>query len=470
MLPVFSRRRIVQALGIGASCPAILRAAKPDPWARAAEIVKRLSPPNISDRRFVITDFGARPGALTNCGPAISAAIAACVKAGGGKVVVPAGGFLTGAIRLRSNVELHLERNAILKFSTSPSDYPLVHTRWEGWELINYSPLIYAYREQNIAITGQGTIDGQADALHWWPWKGPWGGTIDHGWRNGLADQRPARRRLEAMAEQGVPVEQRVFGDNWLLRPPTIGPYDCENVLIEGVRIRRSPFWQVHPILCRNVIIRDLDIMSHGPNNDGCDPESCRDVLIENCLFDTGDDCIAINSGRNADGRRFAVPSESIVIRNCRMKEGHGGLTIGSGISGGARDIFAERCRLDSPDLDYAIRFKNNALRGGLVENVYFRDIQVGSVAKAAITCDFNYEEGANGQFKPILRNAVIERLNVRDCPMVIDAQGLPQAPVGPITIRDSSFFGVKKPSVFRHVIGTRLERLKVNGRRAARL
>lgn len=464
------RRGALGALGVGLCCPSLGKAAPPNPWSEAAAIVARIRPPRFPERRFDIRRFGARGDGRNSSGKAINAAIQACAAAGGGRVFVPAGDFLTGAIRLRSNVDLHLAKGATLKFSTSPSDYPLVHTRWEGVELINYSPLIYAHRERNIAITGEGTLDGQADASNWWRWKGPWGGKIAYGWREGMADQRPARNRLFAMAEAGVPVERRIFGDGSLLRPPMIQPYDCDNVLIEGVRLRRAPFWQVHPVLCRNLIIRKLDIMSHGPNNDGCDPESCRDVLIEDCRFDTGDDCIAINSGRNADGRRIAVPSENIVIRNCMMTEGHGGVVIGSMISGGARNIFAERCRMDSPDLWYALRFKNNALRGGLVENVFARDLQVGRVGRAAIACDFNYEEGANGRFKPALRNVVVERLNVDDCPRVLDAQGLLGAPVGPLTIRDSRFSGVKQRSILRHVEGLSLERVTVNGRPATRV
>jgi polygalacturonase len=266
------------------------------------------------------------------------------------------------------------------------------------------------------------------------------------------------------MVEANVPLEQRVFGDGSYLRPAFIQPYGCENVLIEGVKLRGSPFWQVHPVLCRNVTVRNLDIMAHGPNNDGCDPESCAMVVIEGCTFDTGDDCIAVKSGRNADGRRLARPSEDIVVRNCRMKEGHGGVTVGSEISGGARRIFAEKCTMDSADLNYALRFKNNALRGGLLEDFHFRDINVGQVSKAAIACDFNYEEGANGPFTPVLRNITIERLRTSGASMVIDSQGLPAAPVTDITLRDCSFDGVRQVSVVRFTERLKLENVRVNG------
>jgi polygalacturonase len=188
-------------------------------------------------------------------------------------------------------------------------------------------------------------------------------------------------------------------------------------------------------------------------------------MLIEDCTFDTGDDCIAVNSGRNEDGRRLGVPSQNILIRSCRMKEGHGGITVGSQISGGARWIFAEKCQLDSPDLWYAIRFKNNALRGGLLENFHYRDIHVGQVSRAAIACDFNYEEGPNGRFTPVLRNINIERLRADKATRVLDSQGLPGAPVTDIALKDCSFGGVTEPSVIRHTERVALSNVRVNGR-----
>jgi polygalacturonase len=265
------------------------------------------------------------------------------------------------------------------------------------------------------------------------------------------------------MAEDGVAVEKRVFGDGSYLRPPLIQPYDCENVLIEGVQVRNSPFWSVHPVLCRNITMRGVTVYGHGPNNDGVDPESVDHMLIEDCSFDTGDDCIAVNSGRNADGRRLATPSQNIVIRKCAMSEGHGGVVVGSQISGGARFVFAEQCEMDSPDLWYAIRFKNNALRGGLLENFYYRDIEVGQVSRAAITCDFNYEEGAKGGFVPQLKGVVIERLRVKNAVRVLDSQGLPNAPVGDITLKDCDFNGVTKPSVVKFTKSVKLTKVRVN-------
>ena len=469
-----SRRDVVKAGGaaaaMGVAAAGTALPATDAGWARADWIRRTITPPRFARRLFDITAFGARGDGSTLNSKAIAQAIGAAASAGGGRVLVPAGRFLTGAVELKSGVELHLARGATLAFSTDPVDYPLVPTRWEGIELINYSPLVYAYRAQNIGITGEGTLDGQASAQHWWAWKGPWGGTVDHGWREGMPDQRPARARLFEMAERRVPVEKRVFGDGSFLRPSFIQPYLCDNVLIEGVKLREAPFWQLHPVLCRNVIIRGVDVMGHGPNNDGCDPESVRMMLIEDCIFDTGDDCIAINSGRNEDGRRIGVAAEDIVIRRCRMKEGHGGVTVGSQISGGARRVFVEQCNMDSPDLWHAIRFKNNALRGGLLEHFRYRDIRVGTVGRSVIACDFNYEEGAQGRFTPVLRHIVIERMTVAQAKCVLDSRGLPKAPVGDITLRDCRFDGVTAPSIIRHTGRVRLDHVMVNGRRVATL
>jgi polygalacturonase len=468
--PLYPRREFLQATAASALFLSSSRVrANPvpstDAWARAADIARNVRAPTFPDRQFDVTKFGAKPDGVTLATKSIAGAIEACAKAGGGRVLVPAGRFLTGAIHLLSNVELHVSEDATLLFDANPSSYPIVFTRWEGIECMNYSPLIYARKQKNIAITGKGTLDGQGSETNWWAWKGPWRGTTAYGWKEGMPDQRKARKLLFDMAEQGVPVENRVFGDGSLLRPPFIQPYDCDNVLIEGVRLRNSPFWNIHPVLCRNVTLRGVDVSGLGPNNDGVDPESVDHMLIEDCSFNTGDDCVAVNSGRNADGRRLATPSQNILVRNCRMQEGHGGVVVGSQISGGARWVFAENCHMDSPDLWYAIRFKNNALRGGLLENFYYRDIDVGQVGRAAITCDFNYEEGANGAFTPQLRNVVIERLRVKNAVRVLDSQGLPKAPVNDLTLRDCEFRGVTQPSIIKYTREVKLEKVSVNNR-----
>jgi len=413
-----------------------------DPWDRLPGILAGIKAPVFPDRDFLVTEFGAMGDGTTDATEAFRAAISACAGAGGGRVVVPAGEYLTGAIHLKSNVNLHVEEGATILFSRDPAAYlPVVFTRWEGVELMNYSPLVYAYGEKNIAVTGSGTLDGQAGPEHWWPWKG--GGHPE--------SQKPDRDRLFAQAEAGVPVAERVYGAGHYLRPSFLQTYRCENVLIEGVTIKNSPMWVIHPVLSHNVIIRGVTVVSAGPNSDGCNPESSTDVLIEDSLFDTGDDCIAIKSGRNADGRRLDAPSERIVVRGCRMRAGHGGVTIGSEISGSARDIFVEHNEMSSPELDRGIRFKTNAVRGGVIENVFVRDVEIGETG-SAIDIDLLYEEGANGSFMPIIRNIIIERLTVRQARYAFLIRGLEEAPVQGLVIRDSAFLSVSRGSVLEHV------------------
>ena len=415
--------------------------AEPAGWAQVPGILARIQAPAFPARDFAITNYGAVPGGQTDCTLAIGKAIDACAKAGGGRVVVTAGEFLTGAIHLRSGVNLHLNTNAVLKFSTDPKTYlPAVFTRFEGMECWNYSPLIYAYGQENIAVTGEGTLDGQADATHWWPWKGR---------ESRGAEARPgAGARLIKMVADGTPVDQRRFGEGDNLRPSFIEPNRCRNILIEGVKIRRSPMWEIHPLLCTNVTVRGVDIFSHGPNNDGCDPESCRDVLIENCLFDTGDDCIAIKSGRNNDGRRVGLPSVNLIIRKCTMRDGHAGTAIGSEISGSCSNVFVENCEMSSPHLNCALRLKSNAVRGGVLQNIFMRNVKVGQVADSVLQINFLYEEGTNGVFKPVAKNVVMKNVTVAQTPRVLNVRGFPGAEISGVRIYNSTFKEVAQPDV----------------------
>jgi polygalacturonase len=425
------------------------------------QILARIKAPTFPKKDFNILKYGAKPAGIVDCREAINKAIDACTKAGGGRVVVPAGEYLTGAIRLRSNVNLYVSKGATLKFSTDPKAYlPLVHTRWEGMELMHLSPLIYAFEETNIAITGDGTLDGQGKAFFW-----KWHGNPRYGGNPDIISQRAARAKLYEMMDKGVPVSNRIFGEGHYLRPQFIQPYRCKNVLIEGVQIVDSPMWEVHPVMCENVTVRKLNIASHGPNNDGCNPESCKDVLIDECFFDTGDDCIAIKSGRNNDGRRLNTPSENIIIRNCTMKDGHGGITVGSEISGGVRNVFAHDCKLDSADLWTALRVKNNASRGGKLENFYFRNITVGQVSRAVVEIDFNYEEGAKGDHTPVVRNYVVEDLTCATGNRAVDLQGLSNAPIYDVTMKNCTFGTVKNPSIVKNVVGLKLENVKIEGK-----
>jgi polygalacturonase len=454
-----SRRRFIQSSIAAAPALSLYDALQPaDPWARADAIVTSITVPRFAARDFDITKYGAVGDGTASCTGAIRKAIAACRAAGGGSVVVPSGRFVTGAVRLESGVNLHLADNATLAFSGDPKEYlPVVFTRWEGVELMNYSPFIYAFEAENIGITGRGTLDGQASERQWWDWRAP--GPADR------AKQFPSRSRLIAMQAKGVPVAERIFGEGHYLRPNFIQPYRSRNVVIDGVTIVGSPMWEIHPVLCRSVTVRNVTVGSHGPNNDGCNPESCRDVLIEGCTFDTGDDCIALKSGRNDDGRRVNVPVENVVIRNCSMKDGHGGVVIGSEISGGARNVFAERCRMDSPQLDRALRIKTNSVRGGVIEGIYMRDVTVGQVAEAVVTINFFYEEGDAGKYPPTVRDVEVRNVTSRKSEYALLLRGYTHAPISGVRIADCTFDGVAKPDLLESVKDIELRNVSINGR-----
>lgn len=406
-------------------------------WAQVPAILARIKAPSFPNRDFDITKFGAVADGRTENTEAIRKAIEACNKAGGGRVVVSGGVFLTAAIHLKSNVNLHIAEGATLKFIPEPAKYlPLVLTRFEGTECMNFSPLIYAFEQQNLAITGKGVLDGSASNDNWWAWK-----------RTGNDDVK----RLLEFNDKGTPVAERIFGEGHKLRVNFIQPYRSRNILIEGVTINNSPMWEINPVLCTNVTVRGVTVDSHGPNNDGCDPESCKDVLIENCIFNTGDDCIAIKSGRNDDGRRIGVPSENIIVRNSTMKDGHGGVVMGSEISGGVRNVFVENCKMDSPNLDRALRFKSNAKRGGVVENIFMRNVEIGRVSEAVLTIDFLYETGANGPHKPVVRNIQIENVTSASSPRVMWIAGFAGATADDIRFIDCTFRGVETSEQLAH-------------------
>lgn len=461
------RRRLLKGFavtGVTLAVPHKMRAAAASPWDAAAAIAARIKEPVFPARDFSITGYGAVSGGKVKCTDAFARAVAACTVAGGGRVVVPPGDWLTGPIHLKSNVNLHVAAGATIRFSTDPADYlPLVFTRWEGVELMNYSPLVYAFEEENVAITGRGTLDGQADDAHWWWWKG----LKEYGWKQGRPNQIEPRKTLFQMGEDNVPVEKRLFGQGAYLRPNFIEPYRCKNVLIEGITLRNAPFWEMHPTLCQNVTVRGVTVDSGGPNTDGCDPECCTDVLIENCRFNTGDDCIAIKSGRNGDGRRVNVPTQNVVVRNCVMKNGHGGVTIGSEITGGVKNVFAENCRMSSPELWNAIRLKDNAMRGGVLENLHFRRIAVGEVSHAVLTINFHYEEGADGAFTPVVRGVYLDSIVSEKSQYGIDAQGLGKAPIFDVFLANCDFRNVADGNIIRNVRGLHFEHVMINGKPA---
>ena len=387
--------------------------------------------------------------------------IQTCSKNGGGRVIVPPGKYFTGPIELDNNVNFYIEEGAEILFSTNPKDYSIVQTSFEGTELMNYSPLIYAYQKSNVAITGKGTINGQANNENWWSWSGK----KEYGWKKGNPIQNVTR--LMDMGEQNIPVSSRIFGEGYYLRPNFVEFFDCKNVMLKGIKILDAPFWIIHPIKCTNVIVDDVFIKSHGPNNDGCDPEYSKNVVIRNCSFNTGDDCIAIKSGRDADGRRVAMPSENIVIQNCKMYDGHGGVTIGSEISAGVRNVYVDNCDMDSPELERAIRIKTNTRRGGIIENIFVKNITIGQIKESVLGIDMFYSIHGNqtGNFIPTVQNIFLENITVKDGGKYgILAKGLESSPIRNIIFKNVNIDKVVTPYSLQNVQKLKFLNTKMNG------
>ena len=427
------------------------------------QIEQSIRMPQFADKDYVITKFGAKASnTAAKNQKAIQKAIDKCSQKGGGRVIVPSGQrFLTAAIQLKSGVNLVIDEGAVLEFAFEPELYPIVPTRWEGLDCWNLSPLIYAYQAKDIAITGKGTIDGGGSNETWWPWCGSKKFGMKEG---GIAQNMGARARLLKYAEDGVPMDERRFGPTDGLRPQMINLNQCEGILIEDITLLRSPFWVIHPLLSKDITVRGVHINNDGPNGDGCDPESCDRVLIEKCYFNTGDDCIAIKSGRNNDGReggqgKFAgTPSKNIIIRDCKFNNGHGGVVIGSEISGGCQNVYAENCVMDSPSLDRVLRIKTNSCRGGIIENINMRNVTVGQCGEAVLKLNTDYEprEVCCRGFYPTIRNVTMENVTCQKSKygvMIVGYQDPKYAyTINNITVKNCKFNGVYNKPI--HQIG----------------
>jgi len=362
-------------------------------WDLLPEILSRIVPPTFTDRDFIVTDYGAVGDGLTDCNPAFKKAIAACTKAGGGRVVVPKGIFLTnGPIHLDNNVNFHVTKDAKIMFGTNFDDYlPHVRVRWEGTECYSYSPLVYAYQKTNIALTGKGTLNGQAEnSWAMWPMK--------------LKPRTTTNEELRELNHKDVPAEDiKIYA-----KPTFFEPFECTNVLIEDVTILDYPFWCVHPTFCTNVTIRRLVIDSHNSNNDGLDPDSCTDVLMEDCWLDQSDDCIAIKAGRDNSAWRRGRPCENIVIRN--MPSNFEGVAIGSEMSGGVQNVFVYDCEYDDGNVLYC---KSNLDRGGFIKDIYVKNLKIGKAR--ILRLRNNYHGYRGGNFPTEFRNINIENVHIKE-------------------------------------------------------
>ncbi|MXN90737.1 glycoside hydrolase family 28 protein [Flavobacterium sp. Sd200] len=347
----------------------------------AEAIVKRIRLPKIPDFKVNVTKLGAKGDSVSNAKPAFDKAIAQCKKKNGGTIIVPKGVYtLNGPLLFASNINLHLEKGAKIRFADNPDFYlPMVLTSWEGTMLYNYSPLIYANSCTNIAITGEGIIDGE-------------GGRI---WNSYKSKEGPDKKLSREMNHNKTPIEDRKFGKGHFLRPQLIQFLNCKNILIENVTIQDSPFWCIHLLKSESITVRGLKYSAFNANNDGVDPEYCKDVLIENIDFNNADDNIAIKAGRDHEGRANAsTPSQDIVIQNCRFKGLHG-VVMGSEMSAGIKNVYIINCKTVGY-LKRGIYFKTNADRGGYIKNIYINNIQLDEV-EDCIYITANYQgEGSS--------------------------------------------------------------------------
>lgn len=427
-------------------------------WANLPTILENIKAPVFKDQTFFILDFGAIGDGETKNTVAFKEAIDACASAGGGKIIIPKGVFFTGAIHLKSNIHVHLEEGAILSFSTDEADYmPLVQTHWEGMEIMNFSAPIFASNCENIAITGKGLIEGNASWDNWWEWS-------EKEWHK-LPKNRP---RLMEMNRKGVPVEERKFGAGYHLRPNFIQFYKCKNILLQDFTIQHSPMWNIHTILSENITVDGIKVNApyESPNTDALDFESSKNILVENCTFDVGDDCITIKSGRNQDGRRINTATENLIARNCYIKNGRGGIVMGSEITGGARNIYMENCKMDSPNLNRAVRIKSSEVRGGLIEDVFVRDIEIGRVGGPILNIDLHYgvrEAERTGElFIPRCRNVFLENISCEAADHAWYIDGYQQEPVRNVFMRAISIKKVSNPIVQKHLNNFSLENVRV--------
>ncbi len=414
-------------------------------WNKASDIVQAVQPPQIPNRDYLITDFDAKRG---DARPAIMAAIEQASADGGGRVIIPKGKWEShGPIHLKSRINLHISEGATLLFSTEPEDYlPAVLTRWEGTEMYGYSPLIYAYQVQDVAVTGKGTLDGNEDS-EFHPW---------------YDKQRPDMDALRAMGAAGNPVEERQFAEGHFLRPSMLQIVDAQRVLLEDYTIKNSPFWINHLVYTDHAIVRGLKVDSMFPNNDGIDVDSSRYVIVENNFFRTGDDSVVIKSGRDYDGRRVGRPSEYVVVRNNDMG-GEDGIALGSEMSGGIRHIYFTDNILRSGKA--AVRFKANLDRGGVAEHIRVRNMTIESFDQL-FWFQLNYPGELGGNYPTVYRDLVFEDITVESTGSVLEVYAPEGYPLQDVTLRNITIKKAEDLFVLDNVQNLVFDNVEINGNR----
>ncbi|MFA5044672.1 MAG: glycoside hydrolase family 28 protein [Paludibacter sp.] len=430
--------------------------------------MQKIDVPVFKDNTISILDFGGVGDGNTLNTDAFRKSIDALSQKGGGKLIVPAGIWFTGPIELKSNINLYLAKGALILFSSDFNLYPLVHTSFEGLETRRCQSPISGRNLQNIAITGEGSINGSGEA--WRPLKKA--KVTDSYWKNVVksggvlkdpAYWFPTKGSLlgESMSDMNVP-RGNMTDSQWLqikdfLRPVMISLIECKNVLLQGVLFENSPSWNIHPLMCENLIIDN--IFSRNPayaqNGDGLDVESCKNVLIVNSTFDVGDDAICIKSGKDTEGRLRARPTENVIVDNCKVFQGHGGFVVGSEMSGGVRNISVKNCQFLGTDV--GLRFKSNRGRGGLVENIYISDIYMFNIATDSFLFDLYYGgksasealvDGDNTPAEnksipvtdetPSFRNIYVKNIVSRNARRAMFFNGLPEMNISNINIKNA--------------------------------
>lgn len=424
------------------------RSGEDGPWGKVDQILARIRVPQFPDRDYLLTDFEGSGDGVTDNREAFESAIMTCYEGGGGRVVVEPGNYLVnGPIHLRDSVNLHLQSGARIFFGSKPEDYlPTVMTSWEGTRLHNYSPFIYACMLQNVAITGKGEIDGQA-ADTWAAWKD-------------LQDDDKAL--LRKMNNMDVPLDQRIFGNGHFLRPHLIQFYGCENILVEGVKITDSPFWCLHFVFSRNITVRGVRYAAFNFNNDGIDPESSEDILIEDIIFNNRDDNIAIKAGRDLEARKLGIPAKNIVVRNCFFR-GHNAVAVGSEMSGGVHNIFVENCSY-AGKVEYGFYLKANLDRGGEVHDIFARNLSF-DTTRSTIIIDSNYKNQGSC-CPPIFRSIMVEAVTANHAnDYGIYLNGSESTPIDSVILRDITINSAKIPLDLAYVDQITLENVWINRR-----
>jgi len=428
--------------------------------------MKRVELPQIPDRSVSVSDFGAIGDGNHLNTSAFAAAIEACAKAGGGRVVVPQGIWLTGPIQLKSGIGVQLERGAVVQFSRSINDYPLIRTTWEGSAAVRRMSPIYGVGLENISITGSGVLDGAGDAWRMvkksnlteneWKKLVASGGIVDKAgetwWPsaealNGAALVRTLDQKSAPLADYAGAAEY--------LRPVLVELVECKRVMLDGPTFQNSPAWNIHPVMCEDLVIRNVTALNawYAQNGDGLDLDSCRRAIVYNCRFDVGDDAICLKSGRDEYGRKRGRPCEEIVISDCVVYHGHGGFTVGSEMSGGVRNVVVRRCTFLGTDL--GLRFKTTRGRGGAVEKIWINDIVMKDIPTDAIGFNMFYSGGSpipeNGgssesatrasvpvnEGTPRFENIYLRNIVCRGAQRAVQIEGLPEMPIRGIELEN---------------------------------